>query len=66
MSDKNDWQDGYDWIMENKIIEFFNKYQRYPNSTEELQLEAVITEQDVREALDAGYPDEDEDSGYDY
>ncbi len=63
MSDKKQYVDAYNTILDDRVEQFFNKYQRYPNATEELQMEATITEDELRDSLERV---EDEDNGYDY
>lgn len=68
MSDAQDYSNAYEWLMDTAIEEFFNKYQRYPNATEELQMESRITEIDIREAVEAlaQLENDGNDGGYDY
>jgi hypothetical protein len=61
MSSKEEWIDAYEWLMESRIMEFFNKYQRYPNETEETVLESGITEDQIRDALASSRDTEGED-----
>lgn len=46
------YQAAYDNLMDSKIEEFFNKYQRHPNESEEMQIESQLTEDEIREALE--------------
>jgi hypothetical protein len=59
MSSKEEWIHAYETIVEDRIQEFFNKYQRYPNETEELVLESQITEDQIRDALSSLYNEDD-------
>lgn len=59
MSSKEEWIHAYETIVEDRILEFFNKYQRYPNETEELMLETQITEDQIRDALSSMHNEDD-------
>ena len=64
---KNEWYEARESIMTDLIEEFFNKYQRYPNATEEYVMEQSIGEDQMRDAVYSQESIEDEfDDGYDY